>query len=190
MDTQVLGISIDHVPCLKAWAESLGGVNYPLLSDFWPHGAEAQKYGVLRSEGYSERAIFIIDKQGIIRYIDIHDIDEQPDNEELIRVIRKIDPEVTDRQVEAAPPEKLELPHGGIIMYCTNWCSDCKKARLWLEKNHLEYSEVDVNGTPGAAAQVRKWANGNLVTPVFDIDGTIVVDFDEQKLRETLKDRL
>jgi glutaredoxin len=168
----------------------MGGINYPLLSDFWPHGAVTQKYGVLRSEGYSERTIFIIDKQGIIRYIDIHDFDEQPDNEELIRVIRQIDPVVTDRQVKAAPPEKLELPHGGIIMYCTSWCSDCKKARLWLEKNHLEYSEVDVNGTPGAAAQVRKWANGNLVTPVFDIDGKIVVDFDEQKLRETLKDRL
>jgi glutaredoxin len=190
LDTQVLGISVDHVPCLKAWADSLGGINYPLLSDFWPHGAEAEKYGVLRSEGYTERAIFVIDKEGIIRYIDIHDIDEQPSNEELVQVIRQIDPEVADRQVEAEPPEKLELPHGGIIMYCTSWCSDCKKARLWLEQNHLEYTEVDVTGTPGAAAQVRAWADGNLVTPVFDIDGTIILDFDEQKLRETLQDRL
>jgi alkyl hydroperoxide reductase subunit AhpC len=42
-------------------------------------------YGVLRSEGYSERAIFILDKNGFIRYIDIHDIDQQPSNEELFK---------------------------------------------------------------------------------------------------------
>jgi len=75
LNAQVLGISIDHVPCIQAWADSLGGIHYPLLSDFWPHGAVAKKYGVLRVEGYAERAIFIIDKIGIIRYIDIHDID-------------------------------------------------------------------------------------------------------------------
>jgi alkyl hydroperoxide reductase subunit AhpC len=77
LNVQVLGISVDHVPCLKAWAESLGGINYPLLSDFWPHGQVSDLYGVLRKEGYSERAIFIIDRDGIIRYIDIHAIDER-----------------------------------------------------------------------------------------------------------------
>ena len=70
----------------------MGGINYPLLSDFWPHGAVAKKYGVLRKEGKSERAIFIIDKEGIIRYIDIHDIDEQPDNEVLLDELKKIIP--------------------------------------------------------------------------------------------------
>ena len=84
MNVQVLGISVDHVPCLVAWAKSLGDINYPLLSDFWPHGEVAKKYGVfIEEEGKSERAIFIIDKEGIIRYIDIHDIDEQPDNDVL-----------------------------------------------------------------------------------------------------------
>ncbi|HBX68522.1 MAG TPA: hypothetical protein DEH25_03835, partial [Chloroflexi bacterium] len=39
LNAQVLGISVDHVPCLQAWAESLGGISYPLMSDFWPHGA-------------------------------------------------------------------------------------------------------------------------------------------------------
>jgi len=63
---------------LKAWADSLGGIHYPLLSDFWPHGKISETYGVLRpQEGRSERAIFVIDKQGIIRHIDIHDIDLQ-----------------------------------------------------------------------------------------------------------------
>jgi peroxiredoxin len=67
MHTQVLGISVDSTDCLRAWADSLGGIMYPLLSDFWPHGKVAESFGVLRPVGSSERAIFVIDKQGIIR---------------------------------------------------------------------------------------------------------------------------
>jgi len=70
MQTQVLGLSVDSVPCLKAWADSLGGISYPLLSDFYPHGQVARLYGVFRPEGTSERAIYVIDKQGCIVYVD------------------------------------------------------------------------------------------------------------------------
>ena len=85
-----MGISVDHVPCLEAWAESLGGISFPLLSDFSPLGAVAKKYGVKRKEGYSERAIFVIDKKGIIRYIDIHDIGDRPSNRVLFAELKKI----------------------------------------------------------------------------------------------------
>jgi glutaredoxin len=186
LNAQVLGISVDHVPGLKAWAENLGGINYPLLSDFWPHGVVAEKYGVLRPEGYTERAIFVIDKQGIIRYIDIHDIDEQPDNEVLYNLLRKIDPEAAANEPKEVKPKKVKLPHGGIVMYCTSWCPDCKQARAWLKEHKLKYTEVDINATPGAADQVRKWANGTLTTPTFDIDGTIIVEFNKAKLGEVL----
>jgi peroxiredoxin len=90
-NTQVLGISIDSPPCNNAFAESLGVENVPLLSDFWPHGEVARHYGVLRKEGYCERALFIVDKEGIIRYIDIHDIDDQPDNQELLDVLKELE---------------------------------------------------------------------------------------------------
>ena len=90
-NTQVLGISIDSPPCNKAFADSLGIENVPLLSDFWPHGEVAQRYGVLRKEGYSERALFIVDKEGIIRYIDIHNIDDQPENQELFDVLKGLE---------------------------------------------------------------------------------------------------
>ena len=89
-DTQVLGISIDSTHANKAWAESLGGIRYPLLSDFWPHGAVAEKFGVLREGGFSERAVFIIDKNGIVRYIDVHDIGEEPDPEQLFEELQKL----------------------------------------------------------------------------------------------------
>lgn len=77
-DAQILGISVDNPDVLEAWARSLGGLSYPLLSDFWPHGGVALRYGVLRGEGKAERAIFVVDKAGVIRHIDVHDIDEPP----------------------------------------------------------------------------------------------------------------
>ena len=186
LDTQVLGISVDSVPCLTAWAKDLGGITYPLLSDFWPHGEVAAKFGVLRDDGKTERAIFVIDREGVIRYVDVHDIDSQPSNDELRREIRAIDPTVRNRP-EMEEPEPVPLPHGGIVMYCTRWCPDCKEARTWLAKHNLPYTEVDITSTPGAAKQVEAWANGNRTTPTFDIDGTIVVDFDLPRLREVLR---
>jgi alkyl hydroperoxide reductase subunit AhpC len=90
MDAQVVGISIDSTHANKAWAASLGGITFPLLSDFYPHGAVAEKYGVLRAEGMSERAIFIIDKQGVVRFIDVHAIGEQPDEAEIFEELAKL----------------------------------------------------------------------------------------------------
>ena len=89
-DAQVLGISIDHQHATAAWATSLGGISYPLLSDFFPHGAVAQAYGVLRAEGMAERAIFIIDKSGTIRYIDVHTIREVPDEEQIFEELARL----------------------------------------------------------------------------------------------------
>ncbi len=185
LNVQVLGISVDHVPCLKAWAESLGGIKYPLMSDFWPHGKVAEMYGVLRKEGHSERAIFIIDKDGVIRYIDIHDIDEQPDNEVLINELKKIIPNAEEK-VKHLYKDDEELPTGGVVMYCTPWCPDCRLARVWLKENNITYTEVDISTNLTAARQVRFWGEGVQITPTFDIDGQIVVDFDEKKLKGIL----
>jgi peroxiredoxin len=90
LDTQVLGISVDSIPSHEAWADSLGGIDYPLLSDFWPHGAVAQKFGVLNEDGHTERVIYIIDKQGVIRYADHHDIDDVPENDVLFEALKQL----------------------------------------------------------------------------------------------------
>jgi alkyl hydroperoxide reductase subunit AhpC len=90
-DAQVLGISVDSIPSHVAWAKSLGGINYPLLADFHPKGEVAKSYGAWRdADGIAERALFIVDKEGKIAYIDIHDISDQPDNEDLFDVLRKL----------------------------------------------------------------------------------------------------
>ena len=61
-----------------------------LLSDFWPHGEVAQAYGVLREQGYAERATFIVDKEGVIRFMHVYDLNELPDNEELFDALGDI----------------------------------------------------------------------------------------------------
>ena len=90
-DAQVVGVSVDNVPSNSAWANSIGGISYPLLSDFWPHGEVAKEYGVLMEDrGITQRAIVLVDKQGKVAYIDVHKLDEQPDPEVLFEVLRKL----------------------------------------------------------------------------------------------------
>ena len=78
-DAVLLGITVDNIPTLYAWTKQMGQLWFPVLSDFWPHGAVAQKYGVLRSSGVSERALIYVDKKGIIRDIQVSDINTRPD---------------------------------------------------------------------------------------------------------------
>ena len=89
-DTILLGISVDNIPTLHAWTQEMGNLWFPVLSDFWPHGDVAKKYGILRSNGVSERALFLIDKEGVIRYIDVHDINKMPRLEELAQQLEKL----------------------------------------------------------------------------------------------------
>ena len=73
-DTQVLGVSIDSKHSHKNWAESLGGVTFPLLQDFHPKGAMAISYGnYLEDKGKIARSTVIVDKQGIVRYASLAD---------------------------------------------------------------------------------------------------------------------
>jgi peroxiredoxin len=89
-DAVLLGITVDNIPTLFAWTNQMGKLWFPVLSDFYPHGRVASLYGVLRSDGTSERALFVIDKKGIIRYIDVHDINKRPPLESLIRELEKL----------------------------------------------------------------------------------------------------
>jgi peroxiredoxin (alkyl hydroperoxide reductase subunit C) len=89
-DAILFGITVDNIPTLFAWTNQMGKLWFPVLSDFWPHGAVAKKFGVLRSDGVTERALFVIDKKGIIRYIDVHDINKRPPLEDLVGALEKL----------------------------------------------------------------------------------------------------
>jgi peroxiredoxin (alkyl hydroperoxide reductase subunit C) len=92
-DALLLGITVDNIPTLYAWTRQMGELWFPVLSDFWPHGAVADKFGVLRSDGVSERALFFVDKEGIIRDIQVTDINERPDLKYCATALKKLEKE-------------------------------------------------------------------------------------------------
>jgi len=89
-DAILLGITVDNIPTLYSWTNQMGQLWFPVLSDFWPHGKVARTYGILRSDGVAERALFIIDKKGIIRYIDVHNINQRPPLDALVEELDKL----------------------------------------------------------------------------------------------------
>jgi peroxiredoxin (alkyl hydroperoxide reductase subunit C) len=90
-DAIVLGVSIDPQPAKTAWATTLGPISFDLLSDFFPHGEVARKYGVFReADGISERAVFVVDKQGKIAWSRVYDIPEQPPSEDYLGALANL----------------------------------------------------------------------------------------------------
>jgi peroxiredoxin len=68
----------------------MGQLWFKVLSDFWPHGGVADKYGLLRSDGLSERALIFIDKKGVIRAIMVMDINKRPDLDACVIELKKL----------------------------------------------------------------------------------------------------
>lgn len=84
---QVLGINVDHVSSHLAFADSIGGIHFPMLADFNPHGAVTRAYGLWNPErGTGRRAVFIIDRAGIVRWARVY-IGSQPEIPELLEVL-------------------------------------------------------------------------------------------------------
>jgi peroxiredoxin (alkyl hydroperoxide reductase subunit C) len=90
LDAQVLGLSVDSVWAHKAFAEKLG-VTYPLLADFLPRGAVAEKFGVYMAErGVAGRAIVIVDKAGKIAWFKNYDYPNVPETKEIAQALGAI----------------------------------------------------------------------------------------------------
>ena len=90
LNTVALGISVDSTFTKHAWAESLGIKKTRLLSDFWPHGALAQRLGLFREkDGFSERANVILDEEGKAIFVKIYPISRVPDMEEILSFLEE-----------------------------------------------------------------------------------------------------
>jgi len=86
-----LGLSVDSVPCKKAWAEAIGVKETPLLADFWPHGGVAEAYDIFREKnGFSERAVLIVDQKGMVWFKKIYPIREVPDIGEILKAVEDL----------------------------------------------------------------------------------------------------
>lgn len=92
MRSQVLAVSCDPIASKEAWGKWLGGISYPLVADFWPHGTVCEAYGVFNPEfGRPDRSTFIVDKQGIIRWIKLFKPGELPDTVQILNALREIE---------------------------------------------------------------------------------------------------
>lgn len=91
---EIVGISVDSIMNTTAWEREIGPFDYPLCSDFWPHGEASSKYGVLRQQppnaGSSERAIFVVDRAGQIAFAKVYETREMPPLEETLEALRKL----------------------------------------------------------------------------------------------------
>ncbi|MCK9299262.1 MAG: redoxin domain-containing protein [Methanoculleus sp.] len=98
-----LGISVDSVPCKRAWAERLGIRKTRLLADFWPHGAVAQMYDVFDSiKGYSRRANIVVDEFGRIIFVGEYPATAVPDMQDVLDVLQA---QEKSRRAEEQVPE-------------------------------------------------------------------------------------
>ena len=89
-DTEVVSVSMDSTHALNAWGKSMN-TSYPLLSDFYPQGTVVDQYGLRNPLGMSNRAVIVVDKEGVIRFIEVQDSPgNMPDNENLFEVLRKL----------------------------------------------------------------------------------------------------
>lgn len=84
LNTVPFGLSVDTVPCKKAWSKEIGIEKLRLLSDFWPHGELAGLMGIFReNDGFSERANILLNEKHEIIFTRVYDLGEQPDLREI-----------------------------------------------------------------------------------------------------------
>ncbi|MEY9871248.1 peroxiredoxin [Streptacidiphilus sp. MAP12-33] len=89
-DVQILAVSNDTLPTLRVFSEK-EGLEYPLLSDFWPHGEVSRAYGVFDEEkGCAVRGTFVIDKQGIVRWTVVNGLPDARDQQEYLKALQSI----------------------------------------------------------------------------------------------------
>jgi mycoredoxin-dependent peroxiredoxin len=80
-EVETVAISVDSSAATAAWA-AREGYGFPLLSDFWPHGAVAEKYGVFDAEkGLAKRGTFLVDKEGVVRFAEVNAIPDARDQQ-------------------------------------------------------------------------------------------------------------
>lgn len=95
LNAQVLDISVDTTYSHMAWQKyDIGAMHLPMCSDFYPHGAVAEAFGILRQgtilPGISERAVFVVDIKGKIAFACVYPLDQTPDNEAILQALKRI----------------------------------------------------------------------------------------------------
>jgi peroxiredoxin len=99
---ELLGISVDGIWCHAAFARERN-LHFPLLSDFEPKGAVSRAYGAYRDQdGFSERALFVLDKDGVIRWSYLSPIDVNPGAAGILQALESLSPRQTAAATNSA----------------------------------------------------------------------------------------
>jgi len=176
--TQVLGISVDSIFCHSGWAQSLGGISFPLLADFHPKGAVAQSYGLyLDGAGITDRATVILDAKGVVQHISSVTPGGRRNIGELAALCEKVDTDFGAALPDIPKPAGLGKVDG---LYVKSACGFSLKT-LWAVDNlHLKgkFPVKNVTEDAAAMAEMQKLSNQDKA-PCLIVDGKPVLEADE-----------
>jgi glutaredoxin len=150
-----VGISVDSVYSHANWADSLGGISFPLLADFHPKGAVAAKFGLyLADHGITDRATVIIDADGVVQHISSVGPGGSRDIEELARLAEEIDANYAGSLPTRPAPTGVKA----CTLYVKNQCGHSRAALLALRNLHLgKLVKVrNIDEDDGARAELKK----------------------------------
>jgi hypothetical protein len=167
--TQVLGVSVDSVYSHANWAKDLGGISFPLLSDFEPKGAVGQRFGLyLDGPGITDRATVIIDSSGVVRYAESVTPAGERDLAALATECEKIDGAGAETVDFAEPPGVPE----GTVLYVKSPCGFSRATLLACANLHLgdRVQIRNVSEDPTAARELERIA-GKGQAPCLVIGG-------------------
>ena len=159
--TVACGVSVDSNFSHAAWAEQLGGVSLPLVSDFHPKAEIAEAFGVyLADKGITDRATVIVDAGGTVRFAESVGPGGKRDIEALVAACEAIDAAWSPGLPDATPP--IGLPEGAAL-YVKDRCMFSRWALYARTNLHLEASlpVVNVSRDPAALEElVRRGGKG------------------------------
>lgn len=168
--TQVLGISVDSVFCHANWAQSMGGISFPLLADFNPKGAMATTYGTyLDDKGITDRATIIIDPKGVVRHASSVTPAGQRNIEELTALCESVDREHGGGLRAFSEPSGIEAD---AILFVKSHCGASRAVMLARQNLHLDATLMvrNVSEDPAAREVLMKIA-GKDQAPCFVVGG-------------------
>lgn len=184
--TQVLGVSIDSVHCHANWARDLGGVSFPLLSDFQPKGAVADSYGAyLAGPGITDRATVLIDSGGTVRHASSVGPAGERDIAELAALCEGVDAKGATKTGDAPSPQGLGAD---AVLYVKNACGLSRRVRVAVDNLHASGLKVLNVSDDSAALGALRELSGAETAPCIRLDGKAMGEGDV--IVRTLAERL
>jgi hypothetical protein len=167
----VLGVSVDSFHCHANWARELGGISFPLLSDFEPKGAMASRYGLYLDEpGITDRATVWIGADGIVRHASSVGPGGQRDIDELVALAEQLDAAYQGPLEEWSAPQDL----AGAVLYLRDACGFSRAVRVALDNLHQQGAEIRNVSRDEDARRSLLDLSGAETAPCLVLDGEVV----------------